>query len=34
LSQLKFATQNVDELRGQKLADTIPWLANILENIE
>jgi MoaA/NifB/PqqE/SkfB family radical SAM enzyme len=34
LSQLKFATQNVDELRGQKLADTIPWLAIILENIE
>lgn len=34
LSQLKFATQNVDALRSQKLDDTIPWLSNILENIE
>jgi sulfatase maturation enzyme AslB (radical SAM superfamily) len=33
LPQLKIATQKVDELRGQNLVQTIPWLAKILEKV-
>jgi hypothetical protein len=33
LLKLKIATQKVDELRGQNLAQTIPWLAKILEKV-
>jgi hypothetical protein len=33
LPQLKIASQKVDELRGQNLVQTIPWLAKILEKV-